>query len=358
MNEHRTTHCHPEASGRSVDACREREVFVASSDIIIIEHINCMLEGDGCRVTSAFSIEETYERIMTVDRPDIVLIDVALSDGQGYVLCRRIRERFSGVVLPLLLISDRITPLDIEAGLEAGGCDFVRKPLDAGEIRMRMNMLLSMKQFVKEAARHEMAFLRSQIKPHFLYNALGTIMSLCYTDGERAGELLGAFSRYLRMILHIDNMEDTVMLRKEMELIDAYIYIERERFGDRIQVLFDVDESLYGAYIMPLTIEPLVENAIRHGLTSKMDGGTVRLTIRRLGPHMQVVVEDDGIGMSEEQVKRILNQDKGVKGIGFRSIIRRIMPFTDQYPVIESAPGHGTKVVLTLPFLNRKDASR
>ncbi|MCU6711444.1 histidine kinase [Paenibacillus sp. J5C_2022] len=337
---------------------REREVLVASSDMIIIEHLNRMLEGDGYRVAAAVSAEEAYERMTTVDRPDIVLIDVGLSDGQGYGLCRRIRERFSQADLPVLLISARMTPLDIETGLEAGGSDFVMKPLDAGEIRMRINTLLSMKQLVKDAARNEMAFLRSQIKPHFLYNALGTIMSLCYTNGERAGELLGVFSRYLRIIFHMDITEETVMLSKEMELIRAYIDIERERFGDRVRVLFDVDESLYGAYIMPLTIEPLVENAIRHGLSRKMGGGTVRLAVSRLGQYMQVVVEDDGIGMSEEQVKCILNQDKGVDGIGFRNIIRRVSHFTDQHPVIESAPGHGTKVVLMLPILSRKDASR
>ncbi|MNW59707.1 Sensor histidine kinase YpdA [compost metagenome] len=195
-----------------------------------------------------------------------------------------------------------------------------------------------------------MAFLRSQINPHFLYNALGTIMSLCFTDGPRAGELLGSFSRYLRILFHLDNTEELIPLSKEMELIRAYVEIEQERFGSRLQVKLDVDSSLYSCKVMPLLIEPLVENAIRHGVSKKIDGGTVRLTIRRYEDSVQVVVEDDGVGMSGKQVAFIMNRSHTEQGIGLQNVQRRLKHMNGQAPVIQSEQGLGTKVTIKFPY--------
>lgn len=192
--------------------------------------------------------------------------------------------------------------------------------------------------------------MRSQIKPHFLYNALGTIMSLCFTDGPRAGELLGSFSRYLRILFHLDNTEELIPLSKEMELIRAYVEIEQERFGSRLQVKLDVDSSLYSCKVMPLLIEPLVENAIRHGVSKKIDGGTVRLTIRRYEDSVQVVVEDDGVGMSGKQVAFIMNRSHTEQGIGLQNVQRRLKHMNGQAPVIQSEQGLGTKVTIKFPY--------
>ncbi|MCD9025804.1 histidine kinase [Cohnella silvisoli] len=327
------------------------KIMIASADPVDVEHLYGMLSMEGFDVVCAGSDKEVFSHITRMDRPDLVLLDVRLPDLNGYELCRRIRRHFTQMELPVLFISARMTPADIEAGIAAGGSDFIARPLDAGEIRVRVNTLMSMKRLVKEATVNEMAFLRSQIKPHFLYNALGTIMSLCYTDGARAGELLSTFSRYLRIIFHMDNTEETVKLSKEMELIQAYVDIEKERFGERVRVEFDVDDQLYGCQVMPLTIEPLVENAIRHGVSKKVSGGTVRLTIRKQGGFVQVVVEDDGVGMTEVQVQSILDSSgKQEQGVGFRNIMRRVAHLTGKQPVVESERGKGTKVTIWLPL--------
>ncbi|WP_256762063.1 histidine kinase [Cohnella sp. WQ 127256] len=327
------------------------KILIASADPVNVEHLYGMLIMEGFDVICAGTDTESYAAITRLDRPDLVLLDVMLPDTNGYELCRRIRQHFTQVELPVLFISARSTPADIEFGIAAGGSDFITRPLDAGEIRVRINTLLSMKRLVKAAAVNEMAFLRSQIKPHFLYNALGTIMSLCYTDGVRAGELLGTFSRYLRIIFHLDNTEETVRLSKEMELIQAYADIEKERFGERIRVEFDVDKELYGIQVMPLTIEPLVENAIRHGVSKKVSGGTVRLTIQRQDEFVQVIVEDDGIGMTPEQIKSILGPGMNEQGVGFRNIMRRVAHLTGKQPLVESELGKGTKVTIWLPLM-------
>lgn len=325
-------------------------ILIASANPIDVEHLFSMLTTEGYNTYCIGSAQKAYEQISGIDRPDLVLVDVMLPEENGFELCRWIRRDFTQTEMPILLISSRSTSADIEAGIYAGASDFITRPLDPGEVRVRINTLLAMKRLVREAAVNEMAFLRSQIKPHFIYNALGTIMSFCYTDGVRAGELLGIFSRYLRSIFHLDNTEDTVKLSKELELIEAYVDIEKARFGERVNVEFDIDRELYHCNVMPLTIEPLVENAILHGITKQLNGGTVRLGIHKDGAFIRVVVEDDGVGMTPEQVKSMLDTSKRKEGVGFRNTMRRIAHMTGRAPVIQSELDQGTSVTIWLPL--------
>jgi len=333
------------------------KILIASADPVDVEHLYGMLTSEGYEVVFAGTGKEAYSLVARRDRPDLVVADVMLPGENGYELCRGIRRHYTQAEMPVLLIGTRGTSADIEAGISAGGSDWITRPLDPGEIRVRIHTLLSMKRLVKEAALNEMAFLRSQIKPHFLYNALGTIMSLCYTDGARAGELLSIFSRYLRIIFHLDNTEETVKLSKEMELVQAYADIEKARFGERVRVEFDVDKELLGCQVMPLTIEPLVENAIRHGVSKKITGGTVKLTIQRDGEFVRVVVEDDGAGMTAEQAEAILDTRKQHQGVGFRNITRRVAHLTGRTPVVESERGVGTKVTIWLPLTYSREGT-
>ncbi|MGE6573674.1 hybrid sensor histidine kinase/response regulator [Paenibacillus xylanexedens] len=335
---------------KKVGSVISAHVLIATSDLVDMEQLNTLLATEDFHLSFADSDVKVRTALAGGRLPDLVIVDAMLPEVTGYELCKQIRMEFSQVDLPILFINMRSTPADIEACIQAGGNDFITRPLDAGEILVRIHTLLGMKQLVKEAANNEMAFLRSQIKPHFLYNALGTIMSLCFTDGPRAGELLGSFSRYLRILFHLDNSEELIPLSKEMELIQAYVEIEQERFGSRLQVQLDVDSSLYSCKVMPLLIEPLVENAIRHGVSKKIDGGTVRLFIRRCEDSVQVVVEDDGVGMSGEQVTFLLSKSHTEQGIGLQNVQRRLKLMNGQAPVIKSEQGQGTKVTIEFPY--------
>lgn len=325
-------------------------ILIATADLADMEHLSTLLSTEGFQMMFAGSDTEAQKLLERQRQPDLVIVDALLPPTTGYALCKRIRIDFTQAELPVLFINMRSTPADVEACIRAGGNDFITRPLDAGEILVRVHTLLGMKRLVKEAASNEMAFLRSQIKPHFLYNALGTIMSLCFTDGPRAGELLGSFSRYLRILFHLDNSEETIPLSKEMELVRAYVEIEQERFGSRLQVEFDVDDSLHSCKIMPLLIEPLVENAIRHGVSRRISGGTVRLSIRRLEDMVQVVVEDDGVGMPQQQAQSLFTKSAGGQGIGLLNVQRRLKHLSGQEPSISSEPGAGTKVTILFPF--------
>lgn len=133
-----------------------------------------------------------------------------------------------------------------------------------------------------------------------------------------------------------------------MELVQAYVDIERARFGDRIEVSFDVDEHLLYCKVLPLTVQPLVENAIRHGVAKKVNGGTVGLTIRRSGDFVEVIVVDDGVGMTGEQLDA-LRYGSPNGGVGIANLTKRVLHITGGLPVIESEPDKGTKVMFKLP---------
>jgi len=332
-------------------------VLVVEEEPLHLELMVNLLISEGYRVLTARSGEEAMEQLEGTNRPDIVLLDVLLHGGGSYEISRSIRRMYTPIELPLLFVTARTTPADVEAGLAAGGNDFISKPLDASEVRVRIRTQLAMKRLAKEATASEMAFLQSQIKPHFLYNALGTIMSLCYTDGPRAGGLLAVLSKYLRIIFHEDHKEESVLLYKEIELVRAYVDIEKERFGNRLEVEIDVDERLMSFKVMPLTIQPLVENAIRHGVAKKLSGGRVLLSVQRRGAEVEIVVEDNGVGMAERQVRDLTENVGGASdGVGFANIAKRLSHLNGSRPLIESAPGVGTRITIRMPI--REDSER
>lgn len=329
----------------------DKTILVVDDEVLNVEVLRHVLTLEGWQVVTALSGEEALKKISSALRLDLVLLDVMLPGLSGYDVCRAIRETHSLIELPVLFVSVRNSPADKEAGLSAGGNDFLSKPFDAKEVCARVRTLLTMKQLARESTLHEMAFLHSQIKPHFLYNALGTIMSLCYTDGAKAGELLGSFSKYLRIIFQMDNPVEIVELERELELVNAYVTIEQARFGKRLHVFVDADEQLLQRKVLPLTIQPLVENAIRHGVLQRIEGGSVFLSIREQDGGIQVIVRDDGVGMSEEQIQELLSRENTKDGVGVANINKRLYRWTGKRLSFESALGEGTTVVMWIPFL-------
>ncbi|MCW2276811.1 ABC transporter substrate binding protein [Heliophilum fasciatum] len=282
---------------------------------------------------------------------DLVLMDVMMPGMSGYEACKTIRESYSLYDLPILMLTVRNTPEDIAAGFEAGANDFVSKPFVAKELRARVATLLMIKKSVQQALKNEMAFLQAQIKPHFLFNALSTIMSFCYTDGEKAGELLAHLSAYLQKSFAIDDTVSTVTIENELELTRAYVEIEKARFGERLAVVFRVDEQLLEQRILPLTIQPLVENAVRHGLMTRKNGGTVTIEVVKVLDRIQISIEDDGIGM--ETPEKIVQANEVAKkrsgGVGLANIRRRLMNYYGVELCLQSEKNQGTRVSLTIP---------
>ena len=166
----------------------------------------------------------------------------------------------------------------------------------------------------------ELKALQSQINPHFLFNVLNTMTSLIRTNPEKAREVTIDLSNYLRY--NLDNNLKSVELIKELNQIDTYIKIEKSRFGEKLNIIYDVDESLYNFQIPSLIIQPLVENSIKHGILKKRDKGFVKIIVKRIDKDIEVAIEDDGVGIEQAVID---NLDKKIEeNIGLKNVHQRL----------------------------------
>ena len=202
----------------------------------------------------------------------------------------------------------------------------------------------------RDAIQSKISFFNAQIKPHFIYNAISNIMALCYTDNVKAAQLLGKFSTYLRLIFENNMQNEWVLLEKELTLIDAYVEIEQARFPEKINYQLEVEKHLTGLKIPPLSIQPFVENAIRHGLFNKEDSGTVYVKIHKKVEGLVITIQDDGVGMTRQAIENILKGKKENQGIGVLNIIQRLQFIKNSHFDIQSTPNQGTVVTIKIPI--------
>ena len=182
--------------------------------------------------------------------------------------------------------------------------------------------------------------MMSQIRPHFIYNTLGSIEQLCSIDPGKAGELVHNFAKYLRGNFgELDNPKP-ILMSQEMEHVRHYISIENVRFPD---MTFSFEMNSDDFHIPALTIQPIVENAIKHGLMKLQKGGTIRVVSYETDNHYCVSVEDDGVGFDTD----VLLDEK--KHVGIRNIRGRLKAMVNGTLEIESTEGVGTKVLITIP---------
>jgi LytS/YehU family sensor histidine kinase len=191
----------------------------------------------------------------------------------------------------------------------------------------------------------ELEALRARVSPHFLFNTLTTIAALTRTDPERAHDLVVDFAEYFRDSLA--HHAEFVTLDEELEHVEQYLRFEHARFGDRLTVVFDVDPRARLATVPVLSVQPLVENAIGHGLAPKGGGGTVRVSAHPQPGGTEIAVVDDGVGFVPGKVTpRNL-------GIGMDNVNQRLVKlFGPQSALnVTSAPGAGTTVSFRVPAL-------
>lgn len=187
-------------------------------------------------------------------------------------------------------------------------------------------------------ARTQAAFLASQIQPHFLYNTLTTIQELCYTDPVQAADTVVRFSNYLRRNIDFMEYKDKISFAEEMSHIDNYIEIQKARFGEAIRFVKDIQFEQF--VLPPLTVQPLIENAVSHGIRRHNRTGTVTLSVRRVERDILILVSDDGEGFDVEAV-----HSRSLENIRCR--IEGAMHGT---VLIDSVPGKGTVAALRFPY--------
>ncbi len=195
----------------------------------------------------------------------------------------------------------------------------------------------------------ELRALRAQISPHFIYNSLGAIASFVRTDPERARELLLEFADFTRYSFR-EHGEFTT-LAEELRSIERYLVLEKARFGDRLRVVTRVAPEVLSVTLPFLSVQPLVENAVRHGLEGKAGDGTITVVALDSGTECLITIEDDGVGVDPDVVRNALMGRTTSASVGLANVDERLRTvFGNDYGiVVETAPGHGTKVILRIP---------
>ena len=193
-----------------------------------------------------------------------------------------------------------------------------------------------------------MRVLRAQISPHFVYNSLTAIASFVRTDPDRARDLLLDFADFTRYSFRSHGRFTT--LAEELHSIEQYLLLEQARFGDRLKVALRVDPEVVGVRIPFLCIQPLVENAVRHGFENSDGPGTITITARDRGADALISVEDDGAGIDPAVVRRSLSGAPG-DHVGLANVDERLRSTfgDDRGLVVETAPGAGTRITMRIP---------
>ena len=312
------------------------------TNILATENYSAIAVTDG---TAALAILAQNKQI------DLVILDVTLPKLSGYEVCQKIREEYSLFELPVLMVTAQNSAASMLTGFSAGANDFVVKPFDSSELRARIKTLLYLKKSVNQTIQAEMAFLHAQIKPHFLYNALNTIIAFCWTDAEKAGQLLLALSEYLRGTFNFNNTKPFVSLEEELEFVQSYITLEKARFEEKLTCQFKI--AVPPDIMVPtLVIQPIVENAIKHGILPKEKGGTVNIDIERQEPYIRITITDDGVGIPPDKLSGILDGSIN-KSVGLTNINRRIKRLYGYGIEITSKVNIGTMVSIKIPDQER-----
>ncbi|UFJ41164.1 sensor histidine kinase [Brevibacillus humidisoli] len=206
-------------------------------------------------------------------------------------------------------------------------------------------------QLLKQA---EIKALQAQVSPHFLFNALNTIISMIRSDPMKARKLLVSLSHFFRQNL-AGTTATVTTLEEELKHVKAYLAIEEARFADKLQVVYEVAEEALAAQVPPMSMQPIVENAVKHGLRHLPRGSRLTISIKRVASGVQVAIRDNGSGMDEQTQQQLTRQQLSSAegtGIGIYNVHRRlIMAFGEQAGLaFQSEAGCGTTVSFTVPF--------
>ncbi|MFC9999221.1 histidine kinase [Nocardia sp. NPDC127526] len=339
----------PLRRGLTADSAREAaphlRALTGTLAVGITDPDGDMLAWDGPHPELTALLADTARRAMASGRP--VLVSGPGSDGYT-LLAQPLATEYSGMIGALgVVTADQPGPGMLGAVAEVAryACGQIElAELDASRARLD---------------RAEVRALRAQISPHFIYNALNTIASFVRTDPARARELILDFADFTRYSFRAAG--EFTVLADELKNIDRYLALERARFGDSLQVRLRIAPEVLGVVLPFLALQPLVENAVRHGLAAKPKGGTLTIVAADEGTDCVITVEDDGVGMDPELLRSgALDSIQTGTGpatsgesahVGLANVDDRLRAaFGDDYGlIVDTAPGAGTKVSMRIP---------
>ena len=253
----------------------------------------------------------------------------------------------SGIVVPIT--TDHVVVGAIIALDSSAPASLLRRSGEVAEFVSTQLQLAELDRSRRRAVQFELRFLRAQISPHFIYNALTAIESFVRSDPDRARELLVQFADFIRYSFRSHGQ--FVTMAEEIRLVDTYLDLERARFGDRLEVTLRVAPEVLSVMLPPFVLQPLVENAVHHGLEPSGEPGHLEISIMDADTDAEISVEDDGVGADPGQIRRALAGTSDEEGVGLHNVDERLRTvFGDESRLtIETAPGAGTRVTVRIP---------
>lgn len=307
------------------------------------KHLRALLGCSGVALTDTVQVLATEGQ--RVDGLTVAHVAAVLSTGRSAVV--RADEGTAYVVAPLV-VDDLVIGTLVAASHDPTAV-LTRATTEVARWVSSQVELAELDASRARLAEAEVRALRAQISPHFIYNALTAIASYVRTDPEHARELLLEFADFTRYSFRRHG--DFTTLAEELRSVDRYLTLERARFGDRLQVTVRVAPEVLPVTVPYLFLQPIVENAVRHGLEGRAGPGRVTIVAEDDGADCAISVEDDGIGAEPEQIRAALLGEGESDSIGVGNVDERLRSvFGDGYGlVVETAPGLGTKVSMRIP---------
>lgn len=271
---------------------------------------------------AATALSTTRTQVKRSDSADMVCAPIMVGDTPVGSVCAYIPRAGAGFVRAVAEVADWVAAQVGLAELDAS-----RALLMEAEVRA----------------------LRAQISPHFIYNSLNAIASFINTDPARARELVVEFADFTRYSFRRHG--DFTTLAEELTAIDRYLLLEKARFGERIRVSLAIAPEVLSTAIPFLSLQPLVENAVRHGLESKPGGGRITISASDSGEYALITVEDDGVGIDPVALQAVLAGTTESIHVGLRNVdVRLRQVYGDAHGlVIDTAPGAGTLITMRIP---------
>jgi two-component system, LytTR family, sensor kinase len=306
---------------------------------VVVANTDTVLAADGVNDEHVARLEPVLQRVAQQGRPETIDHTLSCPHAGGCGLDR-------GVVVPLVVdgvVTGALAGLDssVPAGL-------LRR---AGEVALFVSTELELAELDRSrerAARAELQFLRAQISPHFVYNALTAIEAFIRSDPKRARELLLGFAEFTRYSFRSHGQFTT--LAEELRLVDTYLELERARFGDRFAVTLRVAPEVLSVRLPSLTLQPVVENALRHGL-EPLPSGQLEIRVEDAETEAVISVDDDGVGADPAVMRRILNGTSNGEALGLRNVDERLRAvFGEEHGLlVETGKRAGTRVTFRIP---------
>lgn len=295
-------------------------------------------ETNGIITRSTLEAMEKNEHVIAQTRKEVGCNKGDCPLSSKMIVLLKENEQVVGALGIYKSTENSITSFEIELALGLG--QLFSTQIEISKIQQQTELL----------AQAEIRALQAQINPHFLFNALNTIVYYCRKEPETARDLLILLGDFYRNnLVKPDILVDLVT---EINHVDAYVQIERARFGEKLQIHYEID-SVNNYMVPPLILQPIVENAIKHGIFPRKNGGkiTVAGKLSEDNERFILTVEDDGVGMEQELVDRVLEYESGRQYIGLNNVNSRLKNiYGSTYGlIIESRPGCGTRVTIPIP---------